>query len=172
MIYTKIEKVAFSALPDWLNPSLPFLGFVDGVFQRALQFIPSFLKSSNFFITPIEVLHELIGSTQTFIKEKKRGLKKPLIKLKETIEESVSGGMFVAEGILERGLATTYSVEGRDFFLSDQTWMFGELKNGIKVRLVGRINPSGDVYARKITIIAHTNLTPKLSPADAKQSWR
>jgi hypothetical protein len=39
------------------------------------------------------------------------------------------------EGTLGLGKTTPYAVEGRDFYMNDETWLFGKLSVGARVRV-------------------------------------
>ena len=59
---------------------------------------------------------------------------------------------FADEGILKRGEASRYSINGEDLFVVANTWIMGDLKMGQHVRTQG-IYRNGKRYATSVKVI-------------------
>lgn len=55
-------------------------------------------------------------------------------------------------GLIGRGTATRYSVDNRDFYYDDATWVIGRLRVGAKVVMRGVKRKDGSPYARSIVV--------------------
>jgi|GEM_PF-6285769 len=54
-------------------------------------------------------------------------------------------------GIIQRGHDTPYSVDGQDFEITPDTWIFGNIRYGVTAS-VQLVRATGAAYARKIII--------------------
>jgi hypothetical protein len=83
----------------------------------------------------------------------------PHMKLKvEETKKSIlaEGPRFELVGTLENGLKSSFSVNGEDFTVNQDTQIDGSLKTGANVQVTGRII-SGVKYAKQIVITDSTN---------------
>lgn len=75
-----------------------------------------------------------------------RGLKK-----EETPPTSLLCGH--VSGPLAKGFQTNFSVNGQDIALSEETWIFGELRLGVLVQVHGNEHQAGIMKAQKIIVL-------------------
>lgn len=60
---------------------------------------------------------------------------------------------FSLQGEISRGTDTQYAIDGKDFFVSPDAWIFGDVRLGTRARIAGVIQIDGVYSATKITII-------------------
>lgn len=59
---------------------------------------------------------------------------------------------FSCQGTIERAAGGAYCVDGQEFTISDDAWIFGEVSIGAKARICGVVQINGQRSATKITI--------------------
>ncbi len=81
-------------------------------------------------------------------REKRKGKRQPAQlegKMGETAQQ------FTLKGVIERGSRTPYALNGNDFSLDSDTWIFGEVRVGAEATVIG-LRMSDVTYAKKIII--------------------
>lgn len=155
MIVSRVEAIALSEIPSWLNPQISFLNFLDMTVPDLTLPLPRCLEIEIDFVKPIEYFQAFIEDSKVYIKSKQVKIRRPLIQFEVKTSSRVVaiGSVFTVEGKLTNGVKSMYAIDGIDFFVSDQTWLFGNLQIGCKVKASGKVIGTGEWYARKVTVV-------------------
>ena len=60
--------------------------------------------------------------------------------------------MFIVKGVVEAGKISKYSINGIEFSVGSDTWIFGEFKIGAMAKIEGTMNIDNQRHARKIVV--------------------
>lgn len=69
----------------------------------------------------------------------------------EKAKQGQTSDQFALSGIIETGMGTIYSVQGKDFVFDSDTWIFGDISLGAYARVKGSLR-AGERYASHIVI--------------------
>lgn len=83
-------------------------------------------------------------------------------------QEEAKSDRFVLEGSLARGASTKYAIDGHDFRVDDDTWIFGDVTLGSYVVVQGTFDIDNVRYARKITLKNKSERTRKRKKATVR----
>lgn len=116
-----------------LTQPVPGLGFLDAALP-----MPSFLN----------------GGRMKRSRAQKRVAKRQPRREETTAEKDRSkGAQFSVEGPIVPGKETRYSIDGVDFTVGADTWIFGDLKLGAHARVRGPVQFNGERHATHIVIV-------------------
>lgn len=101
----------------------------------------------DLFFKPIPVLSKSKNAAQKSQPQKNSGLVKAAGKKGEP--SKVTASIVSLQGTVEPGGQTAFSVQGKDFVIDGNTWMFGELQMGTNVE-VQAVLSAGVLKARKV----------------------
>ena len=62
------------------------------------------------------------------------------------------GDSFALNGVIKPGMDSKYAINGADFVIDDDTWVFGEIAYGNKAIIEGVVGLNGERLAAKVTI--------------------
>ena len=62
------------------------------------------------------------------------------------------GDSFALDGMLKPGMDSKYAINGADFIIDDDTWIFGDLAYGVRATVEGVISDSGERLASKVVL--------------------
>ncbi len=71
---------------------------------------------------------------------------------KANVEGSNRADRETLQGIILRGKEAPYSVDGKEFFIDEATWVIGEIKVGAICTISTTLNASGERYAVKVMV--------------------
>lgn len=120
--------------PEFLKAPVPFSEILDAKIP-----LPKFIEEKLSF--------------QGDANKSRKGAKSSPIKRKKGVKEVKNNTVsFSMQGVLDRGKDSPYQVNGEQFTVSEDAWVFGVLQLGSRVRVSGIIQINGDRCATKITV--------------------
>ena len=125
--------------------------------QESLQTVLSFVKDlpsklnqpvrmPAFLLTPIALPSGFSLGRRRPGRAKRREARSP-----EKAKQAQTSDQFALSGIIETGMGTIYSVQGKDFIFDSDTWIFGDISLGAYARVKGSLR-AGERYASHIVI--------------------
>ena len=63
-----------------------------------------------------------------------------------------TGDRFGLDGKLKPGMDSKYAINGADFVIDDDTWIFGDLAYGVRASVEGVISEAGERLAAKVVM--------------------
>lgn len=110
-------------------------------------------QQANFTDTVINILRTPLSDlARGKIGPRPRIYRRPNALRTKVAESKSSAAAFSMEGELRPGNEGSYMVNGVEFTVDDDTWIFGDLEIGAKAVVHGVDHPERGRYARKIVI--------------------
>lgn len=109
----------------------------------------SFGSFLDFLLQPVPFLPDGSFIARTAVRNKRRAVRRPVRKRVEASSKAAGPGAITVAGVIQRGQQAAYSINGQDFEITPDTWIFGDVKYGLSAT-VQLVHVQGATYARKI----------------------